>query len=436
MRNANPKLKLYTFSPAPFVQPVVITLMEKGLSFDLQEVDVKRDKPDWFLRLSPTGNVPILEIDGKTHLFESTVICEYLDDTFGPRFAPEDPLSRAKHRSWSAFAGDQIATILFEIIQAKTEAALDQSVWAMRAALAKVAAELTGGRYFAGDEPALIDFAYAPFLLRLDILERAFGLDVWHGNARLGTWVRALLERPSTLGSVPDTFEESFLRWIVNSASPMAKRAHTRAASVDSLVEAVTRTKGRARDCVPADPYLLERISSIPPGRVLDVGCGTGGLCIALAERGWQATGVDRSPDAIAVAREVARTRGVNVDFVIADATTWTPVQHFDLVTCHFGLPPSPDDRRAVYSMSRNALAPSGVVLMKFCEGNVSGFASVSGYESLNFGEVAAAFDGFEIAAPQYVQIPAHRHGHREHAGARERGEQWTAVLFEGRNSP
>lgn len=56
-------------------------------------------------------------------------------------------------------------------------------------------------------------------------------------------------------------------------------------------------------------------------GQILDIGCGTGELGLALAARGHSVTGVDLAPSAIALARRKAAERGLAADFVAADAT-------------------------------------------------------------------------------------------------------------------
>jgi len=59
-------------------------------------------------------------------------------------------------------------------------------------------------------------------------------------------------------------------------------------------------------------------------GRVLDIGCGTGELGLALAALGHEVTGIDLSPTAIELARATAADRGLTVDFQVADATNLT----------------------------------------------------------------------------------------------------------------
>ena len=68
-------------------------------------------------------------------------------------------------------------------------------------------------------------------------------------------------------------------------------------------------------------PELLEFIAGHPPGKALDIGCGTGTNAIRLAKEGWKVTGVDFAARAIYLARRKASREGLRVDFRIADAT-------------------------------------------------------------------------------------------------------------------
>lgn len=95
---------LVSFNVCPFVQRSLIVLEEKRVRdhYDIRYIDLDA-KPDWFLRYSPMGQVPIL-IVGDTVLFESVAINEYLDDVSpGPSLHPQDPLRRAHNRAWIEF---------------------------------------------------------------------------------------------------------------------------------------------------------------------------------------------------------------------------------------------------------------------------------------------------------------------------------------------
>ena len=90
-------------------------------------------------------------------------------------------------------------------------------------------------------------------------------------------------------------------------------------------------------------PELIEFMDGHPPGRALDLGCGTGTNAIALAKRGWQVTGVDFARSALRAARSKAKTAGVQVNFHYADVSKLTGISGpFNLVLdigCFHGLP-------------------------------------------------------------------------------------------------
>ncbi len=99
------------------------------------------------------------------------------------------------------------------------------------------------------------------------------------------------------------------------------------------------------------------------PGRVLDVACGEGRNAIWLAQRGWDATGVDFSAVALDKARQLAHERGVSVTWVHADTTTWEPTGPFDLVLVLY-LHLAPQHRRVVLRRMAGHLGPGGVLLV------------------------------------------------------------------------
>jgi SAM-dependent methyltransferase len=74
-------------------------------------------------------------------------------------------------------------------------------------------------------------------------------------------------------------------------------------------------------------------------GRVLDVGCGTGGTTIAVARSTGSCVGVDISEPLIAAAREYAKQERVSANFILADAQTHTfEPASFDRVISRFGV--------------------------------------------------------------------------------------------------
>ena len=96
-------IKLYQLSNSVCCQKVRIVLCEKSLNWESIEVNLFRAeqfRPD-YLKLNPKGVVPTVVHEGQP-IIESTLICEYLDDTYPePPLTPTDPLLRTRMRIWS-----------------------------------------------------------------------------------------------------------------------------------------------------------------------------------------------------------------------------------------------------------------------------------------------------------------------------------------------
>jgi glutathione S-transferase len=202
------KPQLISFKLCPFVQRSVITLLEKGIDFDITYIDLK-DPPQWFLDISPFGKVPVLKV-GDTVLFESAVINEYLDEVNPPPLLPTDPLQRAINRMWIEY-GSNLNSELYNIIVEK-----DAEKWAAKVAetkkeFARVEQQLGEGPFFNGEHLSLTDAAYAPPLVRAQLLNQHFGLGLLNDTPKLAAWGARLAQRESVRRSVVPEFEQLFL---------------------------------------------------------------------------------------------------------------------------------------------------------------------------------------------------------------------------------
>ena len=68
-------------------------------------------------------------------------------------------------------------------------------------------------------------------------------------------------------------------------------------------------------------PEVIDYIHTHTPGRVLDLGCGTGTNVLTLVKHGWEATGIDFTPKAIRQARRKAKQAGLAAKFLVGDVS-------------------------------------------------------------------------------------------------------------------
>ena len=195
-------MRLISFDLCPYVQRSVIALREKGIDFDIEYIDLK-NKPAWFLEISPHGKVPLLQVDGEV-LFESTVILEYLDETQEPRLHPADPLERARDRAWFSVA-DVANVAVYMMMIAADRAALEAQASKLKATLLQLEAKLVGPLW-RGEALCAMDAVAYPALQRARWLDALYpDLQCFAATPKVDAWERALAARPSVIAStVPD----------------------------------------------------------------------------------------------------------------------------------------------------------------------------------------------------------------------------------------
>lgn len=221
---------LISFKLCPFVQRSVITLEEKKVPYALEYIELD-NKPEWFLKLSPLGKVPVLRVQrpggGEAVLFESAVINEFIEETApGPGLHPQDPLARAHNRAWIE-VGSDLMRRTHRLMTADSEGRAKQAATAVRTLLYRFDDELVGP-LFGGESFSLVDAAVAPTLQRLTWCEEmAPALEVFCADLKgVLAWREALLARPSVQRSTVPGIRELFAEHLAAKKEPPSWVAH------------------------------------------------------------------------------------------------------------------------------------------------------------------------------------------------------------------
>jgi glutathione S-transferase len=189
----------------------VIVLRAKKVEFDVTYI-TKEDKPDWFLELSPHGKVPVLKVNDIA-LFESNAIAEFLDEVVEPRLAPQDPIMRAYNRAWTDFTGNW-AKALNQVTYAKTveehASALNELPLTLQKLEDALSRRSNNGPYFNDENISLVDAAYAPFIMRFEIVEGINPTNILKQYPNISAWSDALMDNEFVISSVPNDFSEVY----------------------------------------------------------------------------------------------------------------------------------------------------------------------------------------------------------------------------------
>ena len=196
-------LELVSFKLCPYVQRAVIALKEKQVPYDITYIDLM-DPPEWFKEISPLGKVPLLKV-GDEVLFESAVISEYIDETSEGSLHPEDALQRAKHRGWIEFASSCLETI-YTLNTTEDEESFNEAVETMQGRLSKIESILGDGPLFSNSRFSLVDAAFAPLFMRLNLLKQLTGTETMGGLPKVTAWSGQLLARETVQNSVVEEF--------------------------------------------------------------------------------------------------------------------------------------------------------------------------------------------------------------------------------------
>ena len=204
-------IKIYSSARCPYAQRTRMLMIEKEIPFELTEVDL-RNKPDWFLAVSPYGKVPVIVDDGQT-IYESAIINEYLDEKYiSIPMMPEEPVERAKARIWMDYCTNKYLTLSRKLlVDHGNEELQTENKKKMKESLIYIEKECfeknENGPFWLGNKISLVDLHYAPFFERFGAFKELFGVEWPEECIKISNWWSAIQKRDSYKMTVLPTEE-------------------------------------------------------------------------------------------------------------------------------------------------------------------------------------------------------------------------------------
>jgi glutathione S-transferase len=203
-------VQIYSIAVCPFAQRTRILLKLKNIEFALTEIDITRPRPDWFLRLNPLGQVPVIRYQDRV-LNESSVINEYLDEVFPkPSVMPEDAYERAQSRILIDRLNQHFVPTMYRLLmnqdaggkQALVDKALAEWAW-----LDRFLVQHNPDGVWLWNNFGMADLSAAPFFQRwcLNAYYRGLDAPADENTARVRRWYDACLAHPLVVATgMPD----------------------------------------------------------------------------------------------------------------------------------------------------------------------------------------------------------------------------------------
>ena len=217
-------IKIVSFKICPFVQRVTAALEAKAVPYEIEYISLS-DKPQWFLDLSPAGQVPLLITESGQALFESDAIVEYLDEVTAPLIAGVTPERRAVDRAWS-YQASKHYLVQCSAMQSKDRETLAERSAKLDKAFERAEKQLDGGPYFNGDQLGNVDIAWLPLLHRAEIIERHSGYDFLSGYPKIKAWQVALMDTGLANRSVSEDFDDAFAAFYLSEQTFLGRGGH------------------------------------------------------------------------------------------------------------------------------------------------------------------------------------------------------------------
>ena len=191
-------MKLYSGTSCPFSHRCRIVLFEKGMDFEILDVDI-HSKPEDLAVMNPYNEVPVL-VERDLTLYESNIINEYIDERFPhPQLMPADPVMRARTRLMLFNFERELFIHVKTLEDASTSKKdLEKARATIRDSLTQIAPIFSKQKFMLGEEFSMLDVAIAPLLWRFE----HYGIESTKAMAPILKYAERLFSRQAFIDSL------------------------------------------------------------------------------------------------------------------------------------------------------------------------------------------------------------------------------------------
>nr|CAJ81793.1 Novel glutathione S-transferase omega protein [Xenopus tropicalis] len=189
-------IRVYSMRFCPYAQRARLVLAAKGIKHEVININLK-NKPDWFIEKSPFGLVPSLETSSGQVIYESPIVCDYLDEVYpGKKLTPADPFQKAQQKMIVEHFS-KISTLFYKILLAKKN---NEDVSGVKAEVQEKLVKLDeilakqNGLFFGGSDVSMVDYMIWPWFERLIIFDSK---DCLNKTPHIDKWYQQMLQDPA-----------------------------------------------------------------------------------------------------------------------------------------------------------------------------------------------------------------------------------------------
>ncbi|XP_028411102.1 glutathione S-transferase omega-1-like [Dendronephthya gigantea] len=192
--DSSKRFRIYSMRFCPFAQRPILVAAAKGLNFDIVNIKLRKDLPEWYPSINPLCKVPAIEFPDGEPIYESLIVSDLLDDLYPEKqLHPKDPKEKAKQKIFIQSFGETLIPSFYKGRQeqektGKTSEEMVKNIANVEEYLAK-----QKSNFFGGDEAGMLDFMVWPWFERLPLFY-TLSVDT-HPN--LTNWVNLMQNEPA-----------------------------------------------------------------------------------------------------------------------------------------------------------------------------------------------------------------------------------------------